>query len=182
MSSERVTGAAPEPLAMSVEPQGDWVGEFGGDGYVLAAWEGDSDLVWLEDAGATVALEQGRRYRWSSSTGSVRALQAPDASDRRAATYTHSSQLQVRLDFADGYAGMLRLYALDWDNHDRRQTVSVFDGAVVRSAELDTNFADGRWIEVPIDIAAGGAVTITVDKTAGPNVVLSGIFLGDEAT
>jgi hypothetical protein len=30
----------------------------------------------------------------------------------------------------------------------------------------------------PISVAAGGTVTITVDRTAGVNAVLSGIFLG----
>ncbi len=34
----------------------------------------------------------------------------------------------------------------------------------------------------PLKVAAGGTVTITVDRTAGPNAVLSGIFLGDAGT
>jgi len=32
-------------------------------------------------------------------------------------------------------------------------------------------------VTFPISVAAGGAVMITVDKLAGPNAVLSGIFL-----
>src|ERR1019366_10594512 len=40
-------------------------------------------------------------------------------------------------------------------------------------------FNEGAWVSFPISVAAGGSVTITVDRTAGPNAVLSGIFLGD---
>jgi hypothetical protein len=32
-------------------------------------------------------------------------------------------------------------------------------------------------VSFPVSVAAGGTVTITVDKTAGLNAVLSGIFL-----
>ena len=40
-------------------------------------------------------------------------------------------------------------------------------------------FNEGAWVSFPINVAAGGTVTITVDRTAGANAVLSGIFLGD---
>jgi len=36
----------------------------------------------------------------------------------------------------------------------------------------------GAWINVPINVAAGSTVTVTVTRTAGLNAVLSGIFLG----
>jgi hypothetical protein len=32
-------------------------------------------------------------------------------------------------------------------------------------------------VHAPISVAAGGSVTITIDRTAGYNAVLSGIFL-----
>jgi len=44
-------------------------------------------------------------------------------------------------------------------------------------AVLSGEFNNGAWVTFPISVAAGGAVTITVDKLAGPNAVLSGIFL-----
>jgi hypothetical protein len=47
-----------------------------------------------------------------------------------------------------------------------------------QSAVLSSEFNEGAWVSFPISVAAGGTVTITVDRTAGPNAVLSGIFLG----
>src|SRR4051812_35618204 len=37
-------------------------------------------------------------------------------------------------------------------------------------------------MHLPIDVAAGGSLTIVVDRLAGHNAVLSGIFLGERAT
>src|SRR5439155_10935556 len=40
----------------------------------------------------------------------------------------------------------------------------------------------GAWVNVPINVAAGGTVTVTVARTGGMNAVVSGIFLGGPAT
>jgi hypothetical protein len=40
-----------------------------------------------------------------------------------------------------------------------------------------TDFSPGAWMSFPVSVASGGTVTITVNRTAGPNAVLSGIFL-----
>src|SRR5258708_34031434 len=37
-------------------------------------------------------------------------------------------------------------------------------------------FLQGGWVNVPINVAAGGTVTITVTRTAGPNAVLGGVL------
>jgi hypothetical protein len=68
----------------------------------------------------------------------------------------------------------LRLYAVDWDSTVRRELVSV-DG---QTAVLSSNFNQGAWVTFPISVAAGETVPIVVDRTAGANAVLSGIFLG----
>src|SRR5207244_11734088 len=44
-----------------------------------------------------------------------------------------------------------------------------------------TDFSQGAWVNVPINVAAGGNVTVTVARTAGINAVVSGIFLGGAA-
>jgi hypothetical protein len=157
--------------------QGDWVGAYGANGHLLAAWNASSDLIALP--GVSSVLEQGSRFRWASSTGDVRALESPAQSERRAAAYYHATEVRVRLSFASAYSGNLHLYALDWDNNDRRQSVTVADGTSTTVVDIVTNFREGAWVHVPISVPAGGVVTIRVVRTGGANAVLSGVFLGD---
>jgi glucosylceramidase len=169
-------GAGPR-LATSQAPQGTWTASYGAGGYVLGAWSGTSDLVALP-AGASLVVEQGGRTRWSSSTTSVRALQGPGGAGRRAAAWTHDSEVRLRIDFAAAWSGDLHLYALDWDNRGRRQTVTVTDGSGPRVGVLDSAFTNGLWIHAPVTVPVGGSVRMTVSRTADSSAVLSGLFLG----
>ena len=74
--------------------------------------------------------------------------------------------------------GDLHLYALDWDNRGRRQTLTVDDGSGPRIAILDAAFTNGLWAHAPVTVPAGGSVRITVSRSAGTSAVLSGLFLG----
>jgi hypothetical protein len=157
-------------------PQGSWVNTFGSAGYVLAGWNnGASDQTSL--GATTVTLDQGTRYSWTSSTTDVRALQSPDQTQRRAATYYDPNQIAVHLSFPSAYSGTLHLYALDWDTTARRESVTVNDGSGPHTINITTDFSQGAWLSFPVTVAAGGTVTITVTHTAGINAVLSGIFL-----
>jgi hypothetical protein len=172
------TVAPPLPqLPTSLAPQGTWAFSYGAGGYALGAWNGTSDLVALP-AGATLVVEQAGRTRWSSSTTSVRALQGPGGTGRRAAAWSHAGELRLRIDFAAAWSGDLHLYALDWDNRGRRQTVTVDDGSGPRTAALDSAFTNGLWTHAPVTVPPGGSVRITVSRTAGTSAVLSGLFLG----
>jgi hypothetical protein len=171
------TAPPPPPPAFDIPPQGNWVGTFGVDGYDLAGWNGTSDLSVLP-AGATLTLEQGGRTTWAASTGDVRALQASTGSSRRAATYWDNSQIRVRLTFANAYTGNLHLYAVDWDSTTRRQNVTVNDGTTTKTVQISTSFNGGAWMHFPVSVPAGGSAVVTVNKVAGANAVLSGLFLG----
>jgi hypothetical protein len=59
----------------------------------------------------------------------------------------------------------------------RREVITVNDGSGPRVATLGSPFDQGIWVHAPISVPAGGSVTITVDRTAGYDAVLSGIFL-----
>lgn len=161
-------------------PQGNWVGSYGSHGYVLGAWNGSEDLAVLPDA--TMQLTQGQRFVWADPTTDVRALQSPDQSTRKAATWFDNDKVVASLAFPSGYAGNLHLYAVDWDSVLRQETVAVTDDTGTLSEVLDTSFSQGVWLTFPIQAAAGNSVTITVTRTAGANAVLSGVFLGDEGT
>jgi hypothetical protein len=163
---------APPAMPVTSAPKGDWVGVFGTDGYDLFAWNESSDLASLPDE--SVSLAQGSRYRWTSSTSETQALESPEGSTRRAATLYDPNQLKLQLEFTSAYTGELSLYALDWDSGERRELVTV-DG---QTADLSSDFSKGAWVSFPISVAEGGVVPITVDRLAGANAVLSGIFLG----
>src|SRR5207302_9637389 len=85
---------------------------------------------------------------------------------------------RLHLTIATAYSGTLQLYALDWEGAGRRETITVNDGSGPRSANITTDFSQGAWVNVPINVAAGGTVTIAVTRVAGPNAVLSGVLLG----
>jgi len=164
------SGPPPSP-AVTTAPQGDWVGLDGLTGYDLAGWNGASDLVSM--TGASVSLVQGSRYIWASQTEDPRALQAPTGPEREAATYYDPDEIQVQLHFSAPFEGHLDIYAVDWDARARRETVTV-NG---ETALLSSDFEQGSWVSFPLDVAAGQTVAVTVDRTAGPNAVLSGILL-----
>jgi subtilisin family serine protease len=161
--------------------QGSWVGNYGTEGYALGAWNGATDLVALP-AGATLTVQQASRYTWASPTGDIRALQNASRTERRAATWSADSSIQLRLDFTSAYNGTLHLYALDWDSLNRLEDVTVDDGTGARTVSLTTSIVNGAWVHFPISVGAGASVSITVTKTAGVNAVLSGLFLGNPQT
>lgn len=163
---------APPAMAPTSAPQGNWVSTYGSAGYDLAAWNGSSDLSSLP--GASVSMGQGSRYLWNASTSEVRALESPNGLTREAATYYDGNQLRLNLKFNSAYTGNLRLYAVDWDSHVRRELIGVGG----QTAALSSDFNQGGWVTFPISVAAGETVPIVVDRTAGANAVLSGIFLG----
>jgi Subtilase family len=164
-------GAPPGPTATTA-PQGNWVGTYGSAGYDLLDFEEPNDLSSLTNASLTV--EQASRYTWASSTTDVRALENHAKTSRVAATYYEPNEIKLKLSFTSAYSGNIELYALDWDSTERREVITV-NG---QSAVLSSSFHEGAWVSFPISVAAGGTVTITVTRLAGPNAVLSGIFLG----
>jgi hypothetical protein len=161
-------------------PQGNWVGSYGVDGYDLAGWNGGSDLASMPKA--SVVVDQGTRFQWTSSTTAIQALESPDTSTRSAACYYDANQLRLHLTFPAAYSGTLHIYALDWDTTNRRETITVNDGSGPQTANITTDFSQGAWVNIPINVPAAGSVSITITPHAGYNAVLSGIFLGGPPT
>ncbi|MGI8622981.1 MAG: hypothetical protein ACR2NB_05730 [Solirubrobacteraceae bacterium] len=162
--------------APSTPAAGDWVGRRGGDGYVLSAFANGNDVGPL----AGLVDRTGQSWTWRDQTTDGRALQSPDGSGRTAATWYDRDDLTIALRFKAAYTGRLRLYAVDWDTHARRQTVTVSGGLGSSQVQtLDADFNDGAWLSFPVDVAQGGTLSVVVHRLAGPNAVLSGMFLDD---
>ena len=172
----------PPPPATVDQPgvQGNWVGTYGVDGYVLGAWNDTSDLAQLP-TGVASTVEQASRYVWASPTTDVRGLQSPDQTSRRGTTWYDGNEVRIRLTFANAYSGAIHLYAVDWNAIGRIENLTVDDGRGPRTVGI-SGFTNGAWVHVPITVGAGGTVLIKVDNTAGNfNAVLNGIFLGGGA-
>jgi hypothetical protein len=171
LSGIMLGGAGTPPPMLQTRPQGNWVGTYGAAGYDLAAWNGGSDVVSMPNA--AVSLVQGSRYEWGSNNADGRLLESVDKTSRVAATYYDPSEIQVQLSFTAGFTGNLDLYALDADYGGRRETITVGNQTV----SLSSDFSQGAWAIFPISVGAGSSVTIKVDRVAGANAVLAGIFL-----
>src|SRR5260370_17023623 len=170
------SATTPRALTYAQAPQGNWVGTYGADGYALLGWTGSSDLVSLPKC--RLAMDQPPRFQSAPGTSGVQVLESPDTTTRNAATWYDANQLRLHLSCPSAYGGTLHLYALDWEGAGRRETVTVNDGSGPQAANISTDFSQGAWVNLPINVAAGGTVTITVTRVAGPNAVLGGILLG----
>src|SRR6266852_4342766 len=170
------SATTPRALAYAQAPQGNWVGTYGADGYALLGWTGTTDLVSMPKC--SLVMDQATRFQWVAGTSGVQVLESPDTTSRNAATWYDPNQLRLHLSCPSAYTGTLHLYALDWEGAGRRETITVNDGSGPQAANISTDFSQGAWVNLPINVAAGGTVTITVIRVAGPNAVLGGIFLG----
>src|SRR5262245_3329086 len=146
--------------------QGNWKGQYGRDGYVIAA-----DAVSLPGY-AEVAQTTPLASVWSSSTTDVRALQKAAGTDRQAAAW-YGGSFSIDVNFTDGQAHDVALYALDWDTQGRVETIQLIDpstGAILDGRTL-TAFSTGQyWVW-----NVRGHVIISA--TAGAvNAVVSGVF------
>jgi hypothetical protein len=172
-----VASPPPPPPPPPPPGAGEWVGLYGADGYALGAWDRRSDLK--SPSFPDIDIGRARRATWASPTTDDRALESPDGTERRAATWYQKTRFTLTLTFADAYSGPLRVYAVDWEGVGRRQTVTVDDGNGPQVVALDSDFEYGAWMQFTVDVAPGGTVTVRATKTAGVNAVISGLFLGD---
>ena len=154
------TTTAPRALTYAQAPQGNWVGTYGADGYALLGWTGSADLVSMPKC--NLVMDQSTRFQWVAGTSGVQVLESPDTTTRNAATWYDPNQLRLHLSCPSAYSGTLHLYALDWEGAGRRETITVNDGSGPQAANISTDFSQGAWVNLPINVAAGGTVIITV--------------------
>ena len=162
-------------IGYSQSPQGGWLGVYGADGYALLGWNG-GDLVSIPNA--ALSVDQGQRFVWSNNTTDVRGLQSPDGSTREATTAYDANQVKIRVVFSSAYSGSVHVYVVDFDSLGRREVVTINDGSGPQTASITTDFSQGAWATAPVNVSAGGTVTITITRTAGMNAVVSAVLFG----
>jgi hypothetical protein len=149
---------------------GNWKATYGAGGYrsplETASWPADAALV----------LEGKSDYTWNPDTLDVRGLQYLNRQNRFAATWYSPTAFAVRMSFVDGQPHQVALYALDWDNLGRAETIRVNDADT--GALLDTrsvgSFGAGKYCIWTVT----GKVVFSISRDIGPNAVLSAIFVG----
>ena len=162
-------GASAVFAGVDTTTQGDWTTGYGGAGYSIV-----SDLTSLPPY-ATVTPSGHASWTWAASTSDVRALKRAVAPGRVAATWYSGTQFDITVGLTDGEPHLVAFYCLDWDDRGRSQRLDVFDAAT--NALLDTrtisSFSGGTYVTWTIT----GSVRVRVTRLAGPNAVVSGVFI-----
>jgi hypothetical protein len=76
---------------------------------------------------------------------------------------------------ADGSTHQVALYLVDWDNKGRSERVDVFDAPTGVRYDTRTVSAFGGGVYLVFNVS--GHVRFQFTSLAGPNAVLSGLFL-----
>lgn len=179
--------AAAGPV-VDTSTQGDWVGVYGTDGYVLPSYLGGGDAVALPDYVSSHVLT-GSRWTWSASTSDPRAVADPtNPAVRKAACAYDGASLGLTVDLKRPVAMTLGLYLLDWDSTTREQRVTVSGHAPADAA----GYHDGHWYRFVVSGDATSPVTAQLSRLAGANAVVSAVtfdpllhvhqFLGSDST
>jgi IPT/TIG domain/Glucodextranase, domain B len=150
--------------------QGSWRGVYGGDGYSIA---NDSQSL---PSYVSLGSQNQSNYTWTASTTDVRALQNGANTGRLAACWYSLTSLSFDVNFTDSNTHQFAIYALDWDNQGRSETIQITSAAT--GALLDTRTISGFANGIYLIWNISGNITITVSQVSGPNAVISGVFFG----
>jgi hypothetical protein len=147
---------------------GDWQSQYGAQGYnVIGAAAG-------YPAYASVTTTGQSFWTWEGTSVDPRALRKPGSTDRVAATWYSSGEMNVDVKLTDGQKHRISLYMFDYEGAGRAQRIDVLDavdGRVLDSREV-SNFVGGRYLAWEV----GGHVRFRITRTGASNAVLSGLF------
>ena len=169
-SNPATTNGIAHYVTTDTSAQGTWMGAYGKDGFSLA---GDNQSL---PTYASMTLQSQASWMWAASTTDTRALLNSTGTGRLAATWYNLSTFSLDVNVTDGQTHQIALYAVDWDNKGRAETIQVVDGQ--SGAMLDSRsifgFTNGTYVVWTIS----GHVKFVVTNSAGPNAVINGVFFG----
>jgi hypothetical protein len=125
----------------------------------------------------TVNVAGALSYTWPELANDRRALRRAAAGRVAAAWY--GERFTVDINVAGGLAQEVAVYVADYDSAGRQEVLEVFsDAGRLLDTRTVSNFSGGQyWVW-----RVTGHVAIRVGHSAGPNAVLSGVFLGATST
>jgi hypothetical protein len=153
--------------------QGDWKTNYGSLGITVPQW------INTLPSGAQVNVVNASPWTWDAFTADVRGLNRYDGGRSRVATCWYGpDKCVLKAAFDYKATRQVALYLLDWDAAGRAEDIIVSDGFgnVLLQQRVD-NFAGGKYLV----FKTTGPVTITAKNIAGPNAVISGVFVDNVA-
>jgi hypothetical protein len=162
-------GATASFLKQDATTHGSWIGTYGAQGYDIVS--GPMSLP----SGDTVTPSGQSTYTYTTTSSDQRALAIPGSTNRVAAVWYSPTMFTVGVNLGDGLAHNLELYFLDWDNLGRGETVQLSDAGTGKLLDTETisSFTGGVYLNWKVS----GNLMITITTQAGPNAVVSGVFL-----
>ncbi|HWB54659.1 MAG TPA: S8 family peptidase [Tepidisphaeraceae bacterium] len=158
--------------------QGNWQGFGAGDTYgtigAYIAGESTSFPAGVTiTGGSTVVYADGTR---AADRNAAALQQIADPSQRIEAGQTSATSLDVELNLTS--PTRVTLYLADYNNQKRQEKVEVIDPATGDSLsgqypQIVSNFRDGEYLTYQLT----GQVDLRITRQAGPNAILSGVFL-----
>lgn len=170
---------------------GNWT-NYGSDGRIFANW--DTSVFGTSDppvdhavlpASITYGVTGALGYFWHPGEAlDPDAIPAPATGvDAYPSAWYGDTDFTVTLTFDSTQAGdhVLRLYAADYDNLGRSESLFVSDGSGILGGVSLTSFQHGAWFTQKFTVpSTGGVVTIQVHNNLGAgnlNAVLSDVFV-----
>lgn len=165
------TGASATFLKTDSTTKGNWPAFYGADGYALSGVASTSIPVY-----ANFSMQNQLSWTWNQNTTDPRALLMPATSGAIASGWYNSSAFNINVNFTDGNSHQVAIYATDWDNQGRSETIQVLDANT--SAVLDTETISGFSQGIYLVWKISGNVRINVSALTFPNAVVNGVFFG----
>ena len=159
--------------------QGNWKGVYGAGGYAIPNASPNQVPSY-----AAFTPQNQANWTWASYATAVQDLQVPGSSPSTTKQATcwysgYGDSFDFDVNVTDGNTHQFALYALDWDQRGRSETIQAVDAAT--GTILDTrsvsNFSNGIYFIWNVS----GHVKFNVTSVSGPNAVISGAFF-DVAT
>ena len=158
--------------------RGSWKGTYGTDGFAIAQDSSGPNPSW--PAYAQVAISGANNWVWADSTFDARGLQkVGGTTDRLAACWYTSTQMDLRITITDGLEHLFAIYMLDWDHQTRTAAVQVMDHQTgdVLDARSMRDYENGVYL---VWAVRGDLIVRLVN--GGGNAVVNGMFFGTSRT
>ncbi|MGH7176873.1 MAG: hypothetical protein ACREJC_05795, partial [Tepidisphaeraceae bacterium] len=151
---------------------GDWIGSYGGGAYFLA-----SGSYWNPDSFVDFNVIDQIDQLWDQDSDDLGALVDPESNSetRAAAAWTSTSSFVLELNFNDNQTHRVSLYFQDYGDKGRMQKIEFYDPASgnMLSQHAITDFSRGKFMTWEVS----GHVKVKITRVAGPNAVVSGVFV-----
>ncbi len=106
-------------ITKNTATEGNWEGVYGSQGYdIVGGAVSIPSYALVNPAGQSA-------YTWTTTSSDPRALETPNSSNRVAAVWYSGTSFTIDVNFIDGQAHDLALYALDWDSEGRAEQVQI---------------------------------------------------------